>query len=247
MGWGDDVLTTGIVKRAYARHGVPVCVGDGKVRWSVIFDGNPKIAKVPGKESLWVRSFEGRRPYIDYAKSDSSHYAWVRHFRAEPGELYLSVEEIAPYRRYGGYVYIEPNCKGEITENKDWGFEKWQAVVEGLPEIRFVQGPGKRLKGVEQVETPSFRHACGLLSACAFFVGTDGGLHHAAAALGKPAVVVWGGYASPENLGYSSQVNLCETKRWCGERKSCDHCRKALDAVKVERVIAEVKKLERDI
>lgn len=247
MGWGDDLMTTGIVRRAFERHGKPVCVGDGKIRWSEVFDGNPKIATKPEKGSLWVRSFEGRRPYIDYAKSTHEHYAWNRDFKAEPGEISLTIEEVSPYLGFEGYVYIEPNCKGDITPNKDWGFDKWQQVVKALPETRFVQGHGKRLTGVEQVETPGFRHACGLLSVCAVFVGTDGGLHHAAAALGKPAVVVWGGYAPPASLGYASHTNLCAAKRWCGSRKPCEHCKAALDAITVEQVIEAIRNNERSL
>lgn len=243
MGWGDDLMTTGIVKRAYARVGRPLCVGDGRIRWSPLFDGNPKIAKRAEHGALWVRSFEGRRPYIDYANSTPEHYAWNREFRAEPGEIYLTRDELAPYARLAGYVYIEPNCKGEITANKDWGFDLWQTVVAKLPEVRFVQGQGRRLVGVEQVDTPSFRHACAALALCDGFVGTDGGLHHAAAALEKRAVIVWGGYAPPASLGYQTHVNLCAATRWCGSRAPCEHCRKALDAISVEKVVEAIRKM----
>lgn len=243
MGWGDDIMTTGIVRRAFALHGKPLCVGDGQTRWSEIFDGNQKISRFIHPGALWVRSFEGRRPYIDYLNSSPGRFAFVKNFRAEPGEIFLREDEIAPYKEYQGYVYIEPNIKGLLGQNKDWGFHRWQQVVDALADAPFVQGAGRRLRGVAQAETPSFRHACGLLSLCKGFVGTDGGLHHAAAALGKPAIVVWGGFAPPRLLGYETHVNLCHATSWCGHTKPCEHCTQALSKVSVASVINAIKKM----
>jgi ADP-heptose:LPS heptosyltransferase len=76
-----------------------------------------------------------------------------------------------------------------------------------------------------------------LLSKARFLVTTDGGLHHAAAALGKPAIVVWGGLVSPKILGYDSHINLHSGTASCGSTEPCPHCRKALDWVTVDMVV----------
>lgn len=236
MGWGDDVLTTGIVKKARSR-GRPICVGDGQsLYWSPVFEGNPYISReiVPG--CVWVKSAEGFRPYI--RKIHEWGYEYEDSFKAEPGEIYLTEgEKDWPE----GFIYIEPNIKGEISKNKDWGFEKWQEVARRIP-ARFIQGPGRKLDGVEQVHPRDFRHACGLLARCKAFVGTDGGLHHAAAALGKRAVVVWTGFSSPKQLGYDSHINLHSGKP-CGKFADCDHCRK--NPITVDAVVKAIESLLR--
>jgi ADP-heptose:LPS heptosyltransferase len=166
--------------------------------------------------------------------------AW-KPWKAEPGEIYLTDGEKT---KESGFVYIEPNIKGSFGNNKDWGFDRWQAVVDALPDIRFVQGPGRKLRGIEQRDTGSFRGACGLLHGADFFVGTDGALHHAAAALGKRAVVVWGGLIGPETLGYDSHINLRgKGVKDCGSITPCLHCRQAMDQVKVGMVIEAVSSL----
>jgi ADP-heptose:LPS heptosyltransferase len=114
--------------------------------------------------------------------------------------------------------------------------------VSRLPEITWIQGPGRKLEGVTQVSTESFRDACSLLDRASFFLGTDGGLHHAAAALGKKAVVIWGGYTHPRNLGYDSHINLHSGVEPCGNLAPCDHCKKAMDRITVDMVVNAVTK-----
>jgi ADP-heptose:LPS heptosyltransferase len=155
-------------------------------------------------------------------------------FHVEPGEIYLTDEEKAKYTE-SDFIYIEPNTKGTFGGNKDWGFDRWQEVVKDMP-YRFIQGKGRKLDDVVQISTPTFRDACALLDRALFFVGTDGGLHHAAAALGKRAVVVWGGLVSPKILGYDTHVNLHSGTYSCGSPKACKHCREALDWVTVDMV-----------
>jgi ADP-heptose:LPS heptosyltransferase len=239
MGFGDALLATGIARKArLARPGKKICIGDGfRVEWVAdVFDNNPHISQeiVPG--CIWVHSHKGFRPYVDIEKSTLEKYVWKRDFKASPGELYLTDAEKAkwPQRRF---IYIEPNIKGWLGPNKDWGFDKWQAVVNAMPDVDFVQGPGRALTGVVQVETESFRDACALLYKADLFVGTDGGLHHAAAALGKKAVVIWGGFTHPRNLGYDSHVNLHSGVEPCGVLKPCDHCKKAMNRITVDMVV----------
>jgi hypothetical protein len=242
MGFGDQLLATGIARRASIAHpGKKICIGTGnEIEWGEVFENNPRLSKtiVPG--CVWVHSHKGFRPYADIEKSSKQKFVWKRDFKASPGEIFLTDEEKALFADYSGFVLIEPNIKGWLGPNKDWGFDKWQKVVKSLPNVRFIQGPGRKLDSVEQVETESFRQACALLSRAALFVGTDGGLHHAAAALGKPAVVVWGGYTHPRNLGYDTHVNLHSGTEPCGNTTPCGHCKKAMDQITVEMVLKAI-------
>lgn len=243
MGWGDQLLAGGIARKAHARHPTKkINIGDGSnIEWSELYEGLDYIAKEVDPNGVWVHSFKGFRPYVRNEESTKEKFSWRRDFKATPGEIRLTEEELEIWPQTN-FVYIEPNVKGVLGSHKDWGFEKWQAVVRFLPNIRFIQGPGRKLDGVEQAQTDSFRQACALLSKAALFVGTDGGLHHAAAALGKPAVVIWGGYTHPRNLGYDFHVNLqAQGVDPCGMLTPCQHCVTAMDRVTVKEVVQAVK------
>lgn len=253
MGFGDELMLSGTIKKAYERVKKPVAVGrwgksyfDGECLWKEVFDNNPKIDYSPGIGARWVPDIKGNRPYIDYSATQlrrDGSVVYKRH-KPEPGELFFTDEELALYPEYEGYVYIEPNVKGTFGGNKDWGFDRWQEVVKRLP-LKYVQGRGRQLEGVSQVETKSFRHACALLRRCSFFVGTDGGMHHAAAALGKPAVVVWGGLVGPESLGYDNHINLRGPGvQDCGSSRPCQHCRDAMSLVTVEMVLKAIEDIK---
>jgi hypothetical protein len=217
-------------------------VGDGaRVIWEEVFQHSPRLAREPYPGCIWVNNTMGNRLYIDYDRTQREKLAYRETFRAEPGEIFLQDDEIAQYRPYRNFIYIEPTVKGTFSNNKDWGFDNWQRVVDAIPDYRFIQGIGpfqrKVLHGVEAVPTKTFRDACALLSVADCFLGTDGGLHHAAAALGKPAVIVWGGLVSPVILGYGSHINLHCGVKSCGNYKSCEHCRAALAWVKPQMVV----------
>ena len=75
----------------------------------------------------------------------------------------------------------------------------------------------------------------------------EGGLHHAAAALSTPAVVIYGGFVSPVNMGYEGQVALYRPHRHdgepCGLRVPCEGCIAAMDGIAVETVAAALERL----
>lgn len=238
------MIATGIARKARARHpGKPICVGDGSsIEWNEVFENNPHVSKdvIPG--ALWVHSYKAFRPYIDNAGCTPEKMAWKRDFKVYPGEIFLTASEVEKWKDYQGFVYIEPNIKGWLGPNKDWGFDNWQEVVRSLPDLAWIQGPGRRLKGVQQVDTESFRDACALLSRADLFAGTDGGLHHAAAAMDKKAVVVWGGYTHPRNLGYDTHINLHSGVEPCGSLKACNHCVSAMRKITPQMVTDAIRK-----
>jgi ADP-heptose:LPS heptosyltransferase len=243
LGYGDAILTSSIVKRAYAKVKQPLCVGDGsKVYWSEIFDNNPKIAREPYPGCLWVHDYKGHRAYIDHSKTDQLHTEYRKDYRAEPGEIFTTYEEKQPwnYLENARFALIEPNVKGSYGGNKDWGFDHWQEVVKMLPDIVFLQPVAhsrvRVLDGVHPKKTKTFRSACALLERAYLYVGTDGGLHHAAAAFGKPAVVLWGGLLNPAILGYPTHRNICKAKTFCGSHVTCSHCREAMNEITPEEV-----------
>jgi ADP-heptose:LPS heptosyltransferase len=140
-------------------------------------------------------------------------------------------------------VVIEPHVK-EIQHNRKRGWDRWQAVVDALPELDWVQiNPAGTalLRGVRSLPAPSFLHACRRISGAAAYVGPEGGLYHAAAVFHVPSVAIFGGYVSPANQGYDDCINLYEPEGSpCGQRVPCDHCTEALARITPEQVIHHV-------
>lgn len=240
MGLGDWIMASAEAKDLHEAHGKKVVFTDGdRVFYDrQVFANNPRILDKPEGDFLPILNYPSRRPYV--AGFKPSQIVYRPEFRARPGELFLSDEEKA-LRLPDKYIVIEPHVKRDpkfsTVGNKDWGFFNWQRLVKSL-DLPFVQlGSGPFLEGVTQRPTGSFREALGVLSGASLVVTTDGALHHAAAALGLPAVVIWGGYSSPVNLGYETHLNLWDGVEPCGSyRFPCFHCKKALKAISVERV-----------
>lgn len=241
MGIGDWLLATSDARYHYQKHGVPVVFAHPKTnrpQWSEVFRGNPKILKdpYPGQRCVVDRSHGGgKRPYHHGYDGERLKFEWNYNYKAEPGEVFLTPEE----KRLGipGCVIVEPHTKdAALSKNKAWPWERWQELVRSI-DLPWVQlGEGKGLDGVSRGVTKTFREAMGWIYSASLVVTTDGALHHAAAALGKPAVVLWGGLAPPQVLGYDFHKNLCHASYWCGFNKPCDHCRDEMNKITVDEV-----------
>lgn len=240
---------------------VVVCDAQGRARWHEVWEGNPFVARpediAPGEAVAFVQNGPKCRPYIDYRATVADK--WRRwHFgrwraRDHVGGIFLSLAESTrgdAVRAAGPFMVIEPHVnplnKAAARDNKDWGFGRWQALIEAVPQLRWVQmGPAgmRALDGVERVVTASFREACGVLARATAYVGPEGGLHHAAAANGVRGVVLFGGWASVENTGYPP-LHVCIAddgpESPCGMLEPCGHCRAAWAGISVDRVAAAV-------
>ena len=237
MGYGDELMVTARARRAQQSDPRKVAVLGplGQVRSHEVWQGNPRIAE-PGERMVQtILDAPGARPYIK-AKSDL-RWTW-QETRREPGELYLSDDEYAFAALHNPEVIIEPHQKSRASPNKAWGAWRWRMLVQLLARAGVrVSHMGPRgtaaIEGATLIETPSFRHACAVLSRAQAAALPEGGLHHAAAALGIPAVVIFGGYISPTVTGYPSQVSLFEPNGHplgCGARVPCPHCISAMAA-----------------
>ncbi len=66
-------------------------------------------------------------------------------------------------------------------------------------------------------------------------------LHHAAAALGIPSVVIWTGFSSPRHLGYDTHRNIHDGSEPCGTYSGvCKHCLLKAKQITVEQVLDAV-------
>lgn len=228
-------MATAQVKQLHARTGRPVYVvgRHGIVQWHEVFENNPKILRAPHRNATRLVNASGLRPYI--ASKTPARWFWKR-WDIGPGELFLTAAEIAFAAPHAGRVLIEPNTKVPDS-NKAWAWSRWQQLVDRGGD--FVQvGPAgaRRLDGVLFVETPTFRLGCAVLAASRAFVGAEGGLHHASAALGVPAVVLFSEFVGTDITGYDTHRNLRHAGVACGARLPCAGCRASMEAITVDEV-----------
>jgi len=262
VGVGDILMSMGEARALYKRVSKPVLIVgmDGKPVFSDLFAGIPYVI-IPRPAIRGMRSpigfvgsgvrlvnGPGARPYIS-AKLPAK-WAW-KAYKPIPAEIVFTPEELEFAEPYRGMIMLEPHVKNNGHHNKDWGPISWQQVDSALHAMRgglqTVQcgPPGTRwLLHSTPAVTNTFRAACAVLSVCRAFVGAEGGLMHAAAAVGVPAVIVYGGFISPQVTGYAMHRNLFTgTGLGCGMRTDCPHCAAAMARITPAMVLAQLKEI----
>jgi hypothetical protein len=220
-----------------------------RIIWSdqsrIIFHGNPNVAP-PGSEGdpdiEWIEHYRGHRLYGDLR---DGHWRF-REFKCPPGEIYFDERETAAIASWHlpRPIVIEPTVKDRgacVGANKQWPVERYLNVAEKLRddgEFPVCLGPsGDGWEVLPRVATSTFRDALCILSLARLYIGPEGGLHHAAAALGIPAVVIFGGFNSPKATGYPWHSNIAAPGEPCGSIVFCKHCRNAMASITVDRVL----------
>jgi ADP-heptose:LPS heptosyltransferase len=259
MGWGDEIIASGEARRLHKRTGKRVGIYDrkNKIRWSPVWENNPIIIKPHERQQSHVRLINagGARLYLDYERMFSEYR------EVFPSEKYTTrrLHQKTPYRfndwksargelhfvKRGNpkYVIIEPMFK-PIQKNRNWGFNNWQKVVNLCPDVPWLQINPKgspRLYGVHHIPAQNFMDACRCMANAIMYVGTEGGLYHAAGAMFIPSVAIFGGFVSPHNQGYEESINLYDPEGSpCGQRLPCRHCQKILQNIRPQTVAAHV-------
>lgn len=250
MGYGDNLMASGLAKGAHAR-GKRIAFGDGqKIIWDhnsePIFKGNPNIAK-PGSEGdadiEWIAHHRGNRLY-NHQSGDK--WVWNYKFKATPGELFFDeAENKFTDGLNSGFIIVEASLPEFKTcaPNKQWPKDRYLRVAHALKQrghdVRQFYYPGCwQIPGVPFIKTPSFRHAAAALRRASLYIGPEGGMHHAAAAMGTQAVVLFGGFIPPQVTGYDFHTNLTGGAEACGSLKKCQHCIDAMNRITVEEVEA---------
>lgn len=253
MGYGDEVIGTGLAKGAKAR-GKRVAFGDGKrIIWgpwcAEMFKYNPNIA-APGSENdddiEWVAHYKGSRAY-NTLDSKNNRWLWNYNFKVTPGEFYFDENE----RRFADsfvkgarFIVVEPNLPWQksVAPNKDWGEANYRALCDalfgrGIGIVQFVhKNTRRKIEGARYV-TADFRKALALLRRADLYIGPEGGMHHGSAALGTKAVVLFGGFIPPEVVGYTGQICLTGGAVACGNYEPCLHCAEAMKRISVDEVL----------
>lgn len=273
MGLGDELMVSGAAAALRTADSRPVVVlgKDGRPRWHPLWDGNADLIA-----PQTMVDHPGGRPYVDYAAIRelavakgappdcdaktalriAGRWIWKRDFRPLPGRIAFTAEELTFGDCGAGAVVVEPNLKAGASPNKGWLWARWRALVAGWPALDWLQlGPAgtRRLPGARFVETApgpaGFRHTCAALARARAAVLPEGGLHHAAAAVGLRAVVIFGAWSDPRVLGYDSHINLYRPHEAdggpCGLIAPCADCEAAKAAICVEDVLSALERLLR--
>lgn len=236
-----------MAKGARAR-GKRIAFGDGRrIHWHAnahqIYQGNPNVAP-PGSERdrdiAWIAHYTAHRLY---GTPRNGGWKWDRNFRAIPGEMYFTPQELerAVFKMPAGAILIEPHVK-PLAVNKRWPWERYKEVAkqlmrDGHQVVQFNYGV-RMLPDVTPVTSPDFRTSLAMLVRCSLYIGPEGGLHHGAAVeqVNTPAVVIFGGYIHPMTTGYASHVNLFGADEACGNSAECNHCRHAMQQITADHV-----------
>lgn len=254
MGYGDDIMATGLA-RGMKERGKRAAFGDGKKiiwgPWSAeMFKYNPNVA-IPGSEGSkdleWIGYYKGKRNYNTQA---NGKWIWNYEFSPTPGQFYFDDREneiTAGFKE--DFVVVEPNVPWQksVAGNKDWGQEKYQDLTDrliksGVKVVQFGHKNTRRfLQGAKLVTLGNFRQVIAALSRARLYVGPEGGMHHASAAVGIHAVVLFGGFIPPQVTGYQTHVNLTGTDKACGNLTDCAHCREAMQRITVDEVEQRVR------
>ena len=156
------------------------------------------------------------------------------------------------------FIIIEPGTNTDwFGELRAWPNHKWVQLVGDIKkqfsDLQVIQIGLKEthlLPGVFDLrEKISFREACLLLSQSALFIGTEGGLMHAAKATNTKALILWGGVTLPAFAGYpQSQHVICNYVSCapCGNLGWCDNDNICMNSIEVSKVFEHVKSLLRE-
>jgi ADP-heptose:LPS heptosyltransferase len=245
---GDEVMVSGQVRELQRTDPRKVRIFyERGPRWYSVWANNPRIAQ-PGERgdfNDWCPRVNHLRPYI--AAKSKKQWTW-KAYRPPAGELYFTDAERAYAAQYPLQVVIDIDIKAGASPNKQWGRHNWEQLAkllmaEGIPIYQMGPLPPLMMTGATFTKTETIRHAAALIANSKAVICHEGALHHIAAAVGTPVVVIYGGYISPAVTGYDGQEALFTGEGLgCGMRVPCQHCAEAMAAIKPEHVMEALRK-----
>jgi ADP-heptose:LPS heptosyltransferase len=136
------------------------------------------------------------------------------------------------------------------TENKNWFPDRFDSVSHQLRNnFRIVQlGPSSDPPLESDLDLRGRvnpRQAAAIIASCVAIICQVGYLMHAAAAVGTPAVVIYGGFESPIESGYDFNENLFSNISCspCWLTTKCPYDRECMNKISVEEVLKALEQL----
>ena len=269
MGLGDDMMWLGEAEAVHKQNKDAV-IHDGR-EYSPMWKGHEWIVAPdydgPKKKILVPRKPNGNRWYIEGWGPGKIIY---KNYVPKPAPYMISTSELnaaVDIMKKSGispdepFVVVNPDTKNTtLATNKDWGFDKWQELTNLLSEhVKVVRikpdGPVKDVSGHVQYKQKTLANAVNILendvrisfavmAGSKAIVTSEGGVHHFAAAINKPAFVLYGGVIHPDQTGYIGRNQTYyvydHPETPCGSQIPCNHCQQAMDAIKPQMIFEDV-------
>lgn len=233
MGFGDVLMTMGEAKKLHEKTGKKICLPrrycPELYREIDYITDDPANADIKLSEPF---------PATDVPQTTDLRIAFKK-YRPYPADLITPELNHVDFENLGEFIFIEPHTKTMTSaNNRNWGWENFCRVVKMI-EINFVQPYyGKPvLPGVIPIPTRSFLEAAAILKKARTALMAEGGMMHAAAAVGVESVVIFGGFISPDNTGYDMHSNFFVGKQPCGSKRPCPHCVEAMKRITVDQIV----------
>lgn len=264
---GDDLMCTAVVDALVESGTHPVWMMSGRPD---LFRHNPTVTHVaPYDEGLaYALSLLGvrriRLRYHDYVPAEDRSIAPNDHIirlmarRAGVDErvritprLYLDAEERDAGRIAPRQIAIQSSARGAGMPigNKEWGPERFQAVVDALRgDFTFVQiglPTDPLLCGVVDRRGVGIRPSSAIVAASEMFVGLVSLFMHVAKAVGTRAIIVYGGREHPSQSGYEDNVNLYTPMDCapCWLWNTCPYDRECLRRIEPAHVVDAIRRM----
>lgn len=202
--------------------------------WEPLFEGNPHMARPGEPHDGTIGYVNGTRAYIAHLAKERYTF---REYEPHPAVIVVPKQSSVGH----GRVVFNPTVKPRAPINKQWA--GWSRLIADNPEIHWLQigEAGPFVKDAEFIRTPTLWDALAVIAGADAVVCHEGALHHAAAGLDVPCVVIRGGFISPKVTGYAGQADLfVYDERYplgCGMRLPCEHCREAMASISTEDVM----------
>ncbi|HAL47869.1 MAG: glycosyltransferase family 9 protein [SAR202 cluster bacterium] len=166
-------------------------------------------------------------------------------------EMAASAEACRTHGVLADYIVIEPHSRETwFSDLRAWPFDRWQEIVDRIQAagrfqvVQIGEGGRRALHGaIDLSGRIPFRIAALIMKRARLFLGLEGGLMHAANAVGVPSVIVWGGTTLPEFAAYLEKHRVvchyvdCAP---CGLRRDCPYDKKCLTSIQVDEVLSVV-------
>jgi ADP-heptose:LPS heptosyltransferase len=272
MGLGDDIIFLGEAERIHKETGktiVPLYYS----KWNPLYDNVEFISKNVTKNSLTVNARDTDKPsdiHVDYYVKGRENTILgeklvFRPYKPKRFKLRLTEEEykIADEKLKNvpkEFMVVNPDCKKTFfSDNKDWGFTAFQAVVnkmyDHIPIVRVVPSDDRVKSGIQpitgpkgivfEIECSNLRIQAAIWSRAKFGLTFDGLMVHLMAGFNIPVVNIMGGLLDEKVMNYENNINLIyrHAKTPCGSLFWCPHCEEAKSVITIDMVVEACKKL----
>lgn len=257
MGMGDDIMFLGEAERIHEKTGKTIkpVAGSG---WSPFFHKIPWLSK-KGELSVNARDTKQKTDiHVDYYLKRKENTLLgermvFRDYKPKPFRVKLTHEEvdlaIHTLDQHGlrdRFFLINPDFKAAFySQNKNWGFHKYQDLTNRLskhvPVVR-IQPGGKykepKLENAINIVSPDIRASVAIMSFASWAVGYDGLMNHITGGYEIPMVVICGGLVDESIIAYdtSTYISYEHPQTPCGSTYDCPHCLEANKAITVDMV-----------